>query len=275
MDPRASALCHNRPVLLAQFTDTHVLERDELQFLDNNASLASIVESLNAETRRPDLVLATGDLTNWGSPAQYELLAELLSPLEIPLLPLIGNHDVRETTRKLWPDAPWADTEHASWVTTRDEVTIIGLDSTDPDTHGAVFDDDRCAWLGSCLRSAPGPVILAMHHPPFTTGVDWMDASGFVGLTEFRRLIAEHSDKLLRILCGHFHRPVTTTVEGVTASVCPGGAYHVGLELHPNAERSVIRDPRGYQLHLLDGTDIVTHTRYVDTGEVAFDPGWT
>jgi hypothetical protein len=47
------------------------------------------------------------------------------------------------------------------------------------------------------------------------------------------------------------------------------------LDLRPDAGRSIIRDPRGYQLHLLDGTSVVTHTRYVDTGEMAFDPGWT
>ncbi len=262
-------------MLLAQFTDTHVLERDEVHFLDNNASLASIVASLNAELPRPDLVLATGDLTNWGLPPQYEVLSELLSDLELPVLPLMGNHDDRAQMRQLFPDVPWADADHASWVTGHDAITLIGLDTTDPDTHGAVFDDERGAWLESCLHSAPGPVILAMHHPPFTTGVDWMDASGFAGLASFRQVIAEHSEKLLRILCGHFHRPVTTTVEGVTTSVCLGGAYHVGLDLRPAADRSVIRDPRGYQLHLLNGTDVVTHTRYVDTGETAFDPGWT
>ena len=262
-------------MILAQFTDTHVLERGEQQFLDNNASLASIVESLNAEAPRPDLVVATGDLTNWGFPAQYEVLSDLLSPLQIPLLPLMGNHDDRVRMKQLFPDASWADADHASWVTTLGHITLIGLDSTDPEVHGGVFDDDRRSWLESRLDSAPGPVVLAMHHPPFTTGVDWMDASGFAGLSDFRRVIAEHSGQILRILCGHFHRPAVTTVEGVTASVCLVGAYHVGLDLRPEADRSVIRDPRGYQLHLIDGTDVVTHTRYVDIGEAPFDPGWT
>ena len=88
-------LCDNLSMIIAQLSDTHVLERDEQNFVDNNASLASIVASLNAEAPRPDLVLATGDLTNWGYPGQYEILAELLADLEIPLLPLMGNHDDR------------------------------------------------------------------------------------------------------------------------------------------------------------------------------------
>jgi Icc protein len=268
-------LCDNLSMIIAQLSDTHVLERDEQNFVDNNASLASIVASLNAEAPRPDLVLATGDLTNWGYPGQYEMLAELLDDLEIPLLPLMGNHDDRTLTRKTFPDVPWVDADHASWVTTTGDVTLVGLDSTDPDTHGAVFDKERQLWLESCLAAADGPVILTLHHPPFTTGVDWMDSSGFAGLAALRRVIAENSTKILRILCGHFHRPVVTTVEGVTTSVCLAGTYHVALDLRPAADRSIIRDPRGYQLHLLDGASVVTHTRYVDTGEVAFDPGWT
>jgi len=261
-------------VIIAQISDTHVLERDEQHFVDNNASLASIVASLNSEDPRPDLVLATGDLTNWGHPGQYEMLAEILADLNLPVLPLIGNHDVRALTREMFPDVPWADTQHASWVSSRPDLTIIGLDSTDPDNHGAVFDEARNEWLRTCLASASGPVILTLHHPPFATGVEWMDSSGFVGLPELREVIAEHSTQIARILCGHFHRPVVTTVEGVTASICPAGTYHVGLDLRPGAGKSIIRDPRGYQLHMIDGPTVVTHTRYVDTGEASFDPGW-
>jgi 3',5'-cyclic-AMP phosphodiesterase len=261
-------------VIIAQISDTHVLDRQEEQFLDNNASLAAIVESLNAEQPRPDVVLATGDLTNWGRPSQYEVLSKVLSTLEIPLLPLMGNHDIRELTRQTFPEVPWTAAEHASWVSSHGGITLVGLDSTSPGVHGAVFDSERREWLESSLRAAPGPVIIALHHPPFTTGVDWMDASGFDGLAAFRGIVAAHSTKIVRIVCGHFHRPVVTTVEGVTTSVCLAGSFHVALDLRPGAGRWVIRDPRGYQLHLINGDDIVSHTRYVDTGETAFDPGW-
>ncbi len=261
-------------MIIAQISDTHVLERDEQHFVDNNASLASIIASLNDEDPRPDLVLATGDLTNWGHSGQYEMLEEIISDLQLPVLPLVGNHDVRDLTRQSFPGAPWVDAEHASWITHLDDLTIIGLDSTDPDSHGGVFDESRETWLRSCLDSATGPVILSLHHPPFATGVEWMDSSGFAGLAELRRVIADHSSQIARILCGHFHRPVVTTVEGVTTSVCPAGTYHVGLDLRPGAGQSIIRDPRGYQLHLIDGPSVVTHTRYVDTGEAPFDPGW-
>lgn len=261
-------------VLLAQLTDTHVLDSDETQFIDNNAMVAMAVESLNAESPRPDAVLGTGDLTNWGRPGQYQQLAALLDPLEIPFLPMAGNHDDRKLLKQTFPDAPWADAEHASWITDVEGVTIVGLDSTVPNAHGAGFDDERAAWLREALGSATGQVILALHHPPFETGVPWMDKLGFVGLDELRAVIADHASTITRILCGHFHRPLVATVSGVTASVGLSVVHHVGLDLSADSTPSVILDPRGYQLHRVTGSDVVTHTRYIDQDAEAFQPDW-
>lgn len=261
-------------MILAQLTDTHVLEPDETQFVDNNHMLTVAVESLNAESPRPDAVIGTGDLTNWARPGQYTELADRLGPLELPFFPMVGNHDDRGLMKETFPDVPWADADHASWVVEIADATVVGLDSTDPGRHGAAFDGDRRAWLDAALGSATAPVILALHHPPFATGLAWMDAFGFAGLDEFSAVVAEHAARIARIVCGHIHRPLVATVGGVTASICPSTVHHIGLDLSANSSPSVIRDPRGYQLHLINGDDVVTHTRHIDTGEDAFDPGW-
>jgi Icc protein len=260
-------------VILAQLTDTHVLEDGEAQFLDNNGMLAQAISSLNAENPKPDAVIGTGDLTNWAREAQYEKLAELFAELDLPFFPMVGNHDDRALLKQTFPDVPWAEGGHASWMTDIDGVRVVALDSTDPGRNGAAFDRERRVWLESALET-DGATILAMHHPPFTTGVDWMDAQGFIGIESLHEVIADNADTIVRIVCGHFHRPVVTTVSGVTTSVCPATVHHIQLDLVPGSEPSLIRDPRGYQLHLVDGTDVVTHTRYIDTGESAFDPGW-
>ena len=49
---------------------------------------------------------------------------------------------------------------------------------------------------------------------------------------------------------------------------------HVALDLDPSAAVSLVRDPVGYQLHRVDGTDVVTHSRYIDTGQQPFVPDW-
>jgi 3',5'-cyclic AMP phosphodiesterase CpdA len=269
----------DRAVLVGQLTDTHVVAPDERGVLpyevwvDNNARLASAVAALDAEQPAPDAVLGTGDLTNDGRPEEFERLAELLAPLTVPFLPVPGNHDDRDLVRSTFPDLPWVDAEHASWVTTVCGVRVVGLDSTLPGQPGAAFDADREQWLADVLAAGhDGPTLLALHHPPFATGVGWMDRAGFVGVDRLAAVLAEHP--VDRVLSGHVHRPVTSSIAGIPAQVCPSTVQHIDLDLTPGAPPSLILDPVGYQIHRIAGRDVVTHTRYLDTGARRFVPGW-
>ncbi|HSL74426.1 MAG TPA: phosphodiesterase [Ilumatobacteraceae bacterium] len=266
-------------VLFGQLTDTHVVARDaggniaDEVWVDNNARLAEAVAALDAETPTLAAVLGTGDLTNTAQPEEYRNLAELMAPLTVPFLPIPGNHDDRDLLRSTFPDMPWIDAAHASWVTVVSGVRIIGLDSTIPGLPGAAFDAEREEWLGSVLGDAhDGPTLLTVHHPPFATGVDWMDRSGFLGLDRLTAVLTEHP--VDRVLSGHFHRPVTSTIAGIPAQVCLSTVQHVDLDLRVDAPPSLILDPVGYQIHRIAGADIVTHTRYIATGAQRIAPGW-
>ena len=72
-------------MLLAQLTDTHIVDpaasTDEL-LVDNNERLALAVARLNAETVRPDVVVATGDLTDHGSEVEMDLLRRVKRALD-------------------------------------------------------------------------------------------------------------------------------------------------------------------------------------------------
>jgi 3',5'-cyclic-AMP phosphodiesterase len=267
-----------RVVLIGQLTDTHVaavnadgVPLDEV-FVDNNARLVSAISSINAEAPALDVLVGTGDLTNWARPQEYEILAELTAPLTVPFLPLPGNHDDRDLLRSTFPDTPWIDADHASWVTVVGDpaVRIIGLDSTLPGEPGAQFDTDREAWLRSVLvEPHDGVTLLALHHPPFATGVGWMDASSFIGLDRLETVLAQH--RVDKVICGHFHRPVSSTIAGIPVEVGMSTVQHVDLDLAPGAGPSLVIDPVGYQIHRVSGSgiraNVVTHTRYIDTPE--------
>lgn len=267
------------PTLLAQLTDTHVVEpdTDEVLYVDNNERVAAAVASIKAEAPAVDAVVATGDLTQWGQPTEYATLATLLDPLTVPVLPLPGNHDDRDGLRECFPDHPWADTSHASWVVVVGAVRIVGLDTTLPGEPGAEFDTDRERWLTSTLaRDHDGPTILAMHHPPFRTGIGWMDDNGFLGLDRLEGVlsVAARSRAVDRILCGHLHRPISSAVAGIPAEVGISTAVHVALDLRPGGPVRIVRDPAGYRLFAVDGVSIVGHTRYTEPAAAAFTPDW-
>jgi 3',5'-cyclic-AMP phosphodiesterase len=264
-------------MLLAQLTDTHVLDPDsgEERWVDNNARLAMAVESINAERPRPDAVLATGDLTNDGRPAETDELVRQLRGLEMPVLALPGNHDNRAL---LWAafDLPWAGPDNLSWTIDVGELRIIGLDTQRPGAIGGVFDAEREAWLTGALADAAAdgrPTLIAMHHPPFETGIVWMDHDLYRRADAFAALVAANPH-VTRIVCGHLHRPVQSVVAGVLATVGLSTVHHVALNLDPDSDIELIRDPAGYQLHRFQDGRWVSHTRYIDTGEQAFRPSW-
>ena len=149
------------PVAIAQLTDTHVVADDPARidvelYVDNNARLAAAVEEVMSELLPVDLVLGTGDLTNDGRPEEYDALRLRIEPIVDRWLPLPGNHDSPDAVRATFPEAPWADTEHASWAVEIGSARIVGLDSTRPTGrssppaihHGGGFDMDRAETGG-------------------------------------------------------------------------------------------------------------------------------
>jgi 3',5'-cyclic AMP phosphodiesterase CpdA len=268
------------PLFIAQLTDPHVVVpgTDEELFVDNNERLASAVNKVNSESPRVSAVLATGDLTNWGHPAEYEALASLLQPLAVPVLPIPGNHDDRALMRAAFPDIPWVDASHASWSMVIEgagtaSVRIVGLDSSMPDEPGAEFDAEREEWLRSTLRQqVDAPTILAIHHPPFITGIAWMDGSGFAGLDRLEAVLTEYP--VDQIACGHLHRPITSSIAGIPAQVGLSTVQHIDLDLSPDAGVSLIHEPVGYQILRISDSGIVVHTRYTESDESPFVPKW-
>ena len=70
-------------MMIAQITDLHVRPRGKVAYerVDTNAMLEAAVAAIEALPRKPDLVIATGDLTDCGLAAEYEVLREILEPL--------------------------------------------------------------------------------------------------------------------------------------------------------------------------------------------------
>lgn len=252
-------------MLIAQLTDTHVVARGRGAYqdqIDTNAMLARAIDRVNALHPRPDCVVITGDLTDHGTRDEYAELVRQLERLELPFFLVIGNHDHRETMLAAldYPHLTGVG-PFVQYTVDHYPVRLIMLDSTSDVHHMGDYCETRLAWLEERLVEAPErPTIVALHHPPFDTGITLMDAAGPGWAQGLVETLARYPN-VERVLCGHIHRPIQTMVGGRLVSVCPSTAHQVTLDLGVEASADMFfeMEPPGFQLHLWRGGRMVTH----------------
>ena len=84
----------------------------------------AVVASICALDPAPDLVLATGDLTEAGTPASYRDLRGILDALPMPVHFAMGNHDDRANFRAVFPQAKF-DNNGFVQFTCQDPVLLL------------------------------------------------------------------------------------------------------------------------------------------------------
>jgi Icc protein len=262
-----------KPVLIAQITDCHIgfdLDNPEE---DNVKRLRAVLERLRDGRNRPDLVLLSGDLTNFGEPANYTRLASVIADQPFPVHLMVGNWDRRDVLSATIPETQVND-GFVQFEAALPGLRLLAIDTTEPGRHGGAFCTARAAWLGARLDADPAtPVVIAMHHPPVETGIQWLDS----GANEpwIKRFAAAIGGRpqVRAIIAGHIHRPIFTMFAGVPLVVCPSSAPHVELDLSPldpdvpDGRPLVVDDPAGYALHRWDGQRLISHFEWVRPGQ--------
>ena len=256
-------------MLIAQISDLHVKADGHLAYgvVDTVGMLERCVRDLMALDPLPDLVLATGDLVEGGRADEYALLKSLLSPLPMPLYLLAGNHDDRRALREAF-DGPGFEylrqaPEFVQYTVDLGELRLVALDTVVPGEGYGTLCDARLDWVEARLEEDRRPTIVAMHHPPFTTGIAHMDRLGLDGGGNQLEAILARQPHVERVVCGHLHRPIETRFGRTFASTCPSPAHQIALDLREDGPEGFVMEPPGYQLHFWHGQRLVTHTRVI------------
>lgn len=256
-------------MIIAQITDAHMTLPGVLLFGDYDpaAALRRTLAALAAQSPRPDLVLFTGDVTENGLPGQYAAAREILDGFELPLAVIPGNHDRREAFAAAFADAraivgagPFLHLALEDWP-----LRLIGLDTlAGPGESRGLLCEARLDWIAARLAEDPRrDTVIFMHHPPFATGIGFMDSIACENGDQLAEIVAAHG-RVLRVVCGHVHRPVHVGFGGTVASICPGIAYQVPLRFARTAPVEMLFQEPAFQLHVwTPGTGLVTHTDYL------------
>jgi 3',5'-cyclic AMP phosphodiesterase CpdA len=259
-------------MLIAQITDLHIrLPRQKAyRVVETDAFLPPAIGALNALQPRPDIVVLSGDLTDFGRPAEYAHLKSMLDALAIPYVLLPGNHDDRAALIEGFPDHPYlrgmqqANQPYIQYVVDDYPVRLLVLDTVVPRASEGELCETRLAWLQARLAEQPQrPTVIVMHHPPFETGIGHMDEIGLLrGSPELAAIVSRHPN-IERIICGHLHRTIFRRFAGTIATTCPSVAHQVVLDLRQQAPAAFVMEPPAYHLHEWRDGALVTHHAYI------------
>lgn len=240
---------------IVQLTDTHIVApgRKAYGVVDTALALERTVAHINAieaVTDGIDAVILTGDLTDHGTAEEYAHLLALLEPLTPPLHVVPGNHDDREPMREaLSAISALPRTGPLNWHLPLADFDVIGLDSlVEGRAHGELT-DDTLAWLADRLDVLAGrPVLLALHHPPFDTGIVDMDRQKLKAPHGLLAAARGHTGPI-QIICGHVHRHITTMIGSVPAMIAPAPAHAVTFDLRPDEPATLTFETGAVLIH--------------------------
>jgi predicted phosphodiesterase len=215
------------PTRILHLSDLHTGTREDPEV---ERALTGLIERT-----RPELIVATGDLTHRGRRDQHERAARFLRGFGLPLLAIPGNHDIPYTFPARFTRT-FAEFERL-WETTEpvyrsERLLIVGLNSVRAWRHqsGGLRQRQLDGAARLLADSPPGALrIVAFHHQ--LIGAPWRSRKKPVSRrNHVLAFLVEAGAEL--ILAGHIHQAavserhefevITGDVRGVTVSIAPG-----------------------------------------------------
>jgi Icc protein len=248
------------PKLLIQLTDLHLMQEPEREMchVNTDASLRAVIELVGEHGHRPDLVLATGDLSQDGSAPAYERLRHVLSQTNWPVRCLPGNHDDPRVMREVL--GPWTDpvVDIGAW-------RIVMLDSTIPGSNAGHLSDDQLDLLDAAARDEGRHVLVALHHNPIQVASGYTDTMMLENApTLFQRLAELPRTRVL--LWGHVHHALDRRRLHLRLLATPSTCFQFGIR---DGKHVIDPSPPGYRwLKLYQDGSFATGIRRI--GEAAW-----
>ena len=192
---------------LVSFGDVHMATRN--------------LERMDAELRDTDLIVISGDLTNFGGPDDARKVLDAARHACTKVLALPGNLDRREVI-------PYLEEERVALHgrgTVIDGVAIFGCGGsniTPFHTPTELTEDEIYETLRRGYQEVKDrrPLLMVCHTPPFNTRCDRLMNGTAVGSTAARRFIEEVRPEVC--ISGHIHESPALDTIGATTIVNAG-----------------------------------------------------
>ena len=234
-----------RPFNLIQITDCHLgsTPGEQLLGLDTDQSLCDVLDMIQA-LESPDMILATGDISNDAGVASYERFVKIVRDFfpGKPIAWLPGNHD-DPTNMDMVKDLPIeAHTMVNGW-------NLIFLDSRIPMEEGGNLEQPELDLLESQLSKRPNtPTIVFLHHQPVPVGSKWVDQYVVKNADAFFSIV-DKFDNVRAISWGHVHQEFNSFRNGVALMATPSTCVQFTPKSNKFKVDAAMPGYRSYQLY--------------------------
>ena len=238
-------------------SDLHVGTREDAQVA---AALVRLAENV-----RPEVLVASGDLTNRGRREEHERAHALLGSVGVPVVAVPGNHDLPYTFPSRFT-GPWREFERV-WGTTEPTYSspalhVVGLNSARPYRHqsGGIRDTQLRSAATRLGEAVPGAYrVVALHH--HMIGAPWRAARKRPVSRRnhvLRELVTAGADL---IVAGHIHQAAVS--ERHEFEVVDGDARAVVVSIAPGLGQPRPRrigEARGLQVYEIEAGRLAVET---------------
>jgi len=240
---------------ILQISDTHIVAKGPLvsNVLDTASTLEKLIIRINQlQDKHNDIegILVSGDISDDGSLASYQRFKSIMASIGLPTYVIPGNHDNRENMREAFQsDKIFTKTGPLNWHKKIGNINIIGLDTLIEGKGEGYLGHKSLEYLKETLTNLHSqPTILALHHPPFETGIKFMDDIGLKNKDEFKDIISNFNGEL-RVVCGHIHCMMVASLNNHVVISSPSPSSNFEYDTRPNAPIGFMNGVDGFLLH--------------------------
>lgn len=202
--------------------------------LNTEDSLQLVLDCVAREQPRIDVILATGDLSQDGSPAAYLRFKQHLDRLNAPSYWLQGNHDLTDPIVNTLAGRSHLSPcliEQGAW-------RIIMLNSSVEHEVPGYFQPSELEFLRSALEKTRGyHTMVCLHHQPVTMDCAWLDTQVVRNAADFWAVMDDF-DHVRAVIWGHVHQESDVMRGGVRLMSVPSTC----VQFKPKSEDFAIDD---------------------------------
>ncbi len=216
---------------IIHITDFHLVAPDEMLWgLDPRERASLCLDDIARWHGDADFCVISGDLTNQGDARAYAWLKNRLEKFPLRTFLMVGNHDVRDSFSKAFPDTGRDENGFIQHTHETDHGMFLFLDTLKGPVSEGEYCPARRDWLAGQLKAAAlKPVWIFMHHPPFDIGLPYMDRIKLEEPEAFSEVLSAHKD-IRHIFFGHVHRAAYVNWRGIPCTCLPGTNHQIPLK---------------------------------------------